>query len=456
VAEKKPIAIPESEIYAQFSKLPPDITGVVNAPDSIAAMQRLDDQYPTLNTAGTIIRVVAGVVSLSKLNDYLVNEQGVAPDAVPSLRASIDAILKPILPKLQPSVPLPAPVVPVAVPTPTAPITLPSHGFEHSDDAKEIAQHRESVTAMQAKPSVDANAVADTIAKDFDVFFVDPNLESRFRTIAISAMKGIRKPYDTRDLLSRSPKIGGLGLSLEVTEKLIVAFAAHAGELGVAAPAQLSASPVMPAPRVQAPVPSAPSVPLRSAPAQSVVAATAPVPPVNLPVQPPSPPPVPYTIPRPAPNLVQGREPSRPPLASPPAPVPTPFSGVVERAPRSSARPVVSDVRKPKRTVGPVDELGLLTVDDLRRLDRDPDVALTKVWGKFQSLAKESFALFAEGVKAWRHSPLYKLYVTMGTESMASGRAVDEVANARRIANQPTLTPNEFALIADFNRNLRL
>lgn len=138
-----------------------------------------------------------------------------------------------------------------------------------------------------------------------------------------------------------------------------------------------------------------------------------------------------------------------------PPPGPTPPSAARVSIPDNN-RPVVADVRVPKRTVGPVDELGLLTVDDLRRFDRNPEVAVTKIWGKFENLSKESFALYAAGIKAWRRSPLYQLYVGMGTESMASGKAIDEIANARLAQNQQTLSPKEFGLVADLNRQLRL
>lgn len=429
----------------------------MNAPEVLEGLRKLDDRYPALNATEMVLRVVTKDLTPSELEEFLRSTQGLDQVNASNVRSELDRIILKRLSTLPP-----APSVPPSASSPVAGaapggIQLPSHGFEHQEDADEIAKHREAVGAMQTKPVPDANAVASGIAKDLGLTFPDPNLERRFTTIAVLAMKGIRKSFDTRDLLTRSPKIGGMGFAPEVSEKLLAAFESHAGELGAVASVSVPSitppamTPVAPAPKIRPGLPSAPTVPLRSAPARSIPPMAVPVPPPNLPV-PPQPPARPATQPVPLRPAV----PSAPAAPAPVAARPAATLAMPERAVRTTGRPMVADVRKPKRTVGPVDELNLLTVDDLRRLDRDPEVALTKVWSKLQGLSQESFALYADGIKAWRHSPLYQLYLTMGTQSMASGRAVDEVANARRIANQPTLTPREFELVADFNRHLRL
>lgn len=461
----------------RFRALPANVQDALNAPEALAAMRRLDRQHPNLNATDVVLRVVTHDLPPEQIAEFLTSVQGLDANAAGKVRVELEQVVlgrlfamlrQPPPPPSRPTPfpprppggapPSPAPQRPVA---PRAPPTLPpqkpaSAFYYHAEDEADIAKHRERLDRMQGASSPDANALADRIAADHGLPFPDPNLAARFRSIAVAALKGIRKTYDTKDLLTRSNKIGGLELPAEVADKLLVAFATHAAELKAATPGPASAGASPPAGmQDRTYMPSIPEIPKR-APAPRPVAVTPPsipVPPLNLPVGPVAgvtPPPaarVPVP-PAPSPAATPASVPAVSPAPAPPAPAP--------RVMASRGRPVVEDVRRPKRTVGPVDELGLLTVDDLRRLDRDPEIALTKVWNKLQNLGKESFTLFAEGVKAWRRSPLYFFYVAMGTESMSTGRAVDEVANTRHAQNQPTLSPREFALVADFNRQLRL
>jgi hypothetical protein len=475
-----------STLLDRFRALPANIQEAVNAPEALAAMRRLDGRYPKLNATDVVLRGGQRQLRPVHIADSDPSAQGLNPSEASRVRSELDqtvlaralALLRQgparILPSAEPPpavreapTPLasaPAPVRPVAPAVPPKPAALApqkpaSAFFYHAEDESDIAKHRQRLDQMQPVPVVDPNAVADRIATEQGLRFDDPNLAARYRTVAVAALKGIRKNYDTKDLLTRSTKIGGLGFSAEAADQLLAKFAARAGELGSPVSPSGAREPTVPASprRTERPeIPTAPTVPLRTLTPRPVATGAPPPPPPNLPVS---------STPQPADAL--GRSgltipavsaPSSPSAtATVPPPVPPPVRPAP--APRVSeprGRPVVADVRRPKRTVGPVDELGLLTVDDLRRLDRDPEVALTKVWNKLENLGKESFALFAEGVKGWRRSPLYHLYVFMGTESMSSGRAVDEVANARNAANQPTLTPHEFGLVADFNRHLRL
>lgn len=492
MAEKTTLTANLSTLLDRFRALPANVQEAVNAPEALAAMRRLDGRYPKLNATDVVLRVVTRDLPPENVADFLTSAQGLNPSEASRVRSELDqmvlsrvlALLRQgparVLPAVEPppaartapTAPMPSPaapavsarpVMPPARPKPAAPPLAPqkpaSAFFYHAEDESDIAEHRQRLDQMQPVPVVDPNAVADRIATEQGLRFDDSNLSARYRTIAVAALKGIRRNYDTKDLLTRSTKIGGLELSAEVAEKLLALFTVRAGELGSPAPATGARTPTMPTfpRRTERPeIPATPAVPRRPLSPRPVAAGAPPPPPPNLPV---SPPPQPTDAPTRSGLAVPAVNAPPPPSAAVAGPPPVPPLIRPAPAPRVSeprGRPVVADVRRPKRTVGPVDELGLLTVDDLRRLDRDPEVALTKVWSKLQNLGKESFALFAEGVKGWRRSPLYHLYVAIGTESMSSGRAVDEVANARNAANQPTLTPREFGLVADFNRHLRL
>lgn len=402
----------------------------MNASETLEALRKIDARYPSLNATEAVLRVVTGDVPLDELEGFLRSSEGLEPSAAAAVREELNRIvlgrLAAALPGVQPK--------PAIIPTAPTPGVAE---FHDAADAVEIARHQERLAELDRRPVPEATTVADAIAAELKIPLPDPNLQHRYRTIAESALKGIRKPFEVRDLLTRPVKIGGLDLPSELADRLLSTFASRSAPFHAPAGTSFSSNAPTgprniparkPGPDRLARMPAAPVVP-KAVPKTSAT----PMPPPNLPV---------------APTVVVPRVQAVPPRA------PTPPAAARQSVP--SGRPTVVDVRKPKRTVGPVDELGLLTVDDLRRLDRDPETALTKLWGKFQNLSKESFTMFADGIKAWRRSPLYQLYVGIGAESMASGRAVDEVANARLAANQATLSPKEFALIADLNRQLRL
>lgn len=116
-------------------------------------------------------------------------------------------------------------------------------------------------------------------------------------------------------------------------------------------------------------------------------------------------------------------------------------------------RRVLRDVKHPK-PMSLVDELADVAVEDFREGFGGPRAAVAKVVEKLALLAEESYAQRAEGVAAWRRSALYRMYLDLGRESMASGKAVDDIIADRTARHEPTLTAEEFALIADLNRQI--
>ena len=96
-----------------------------------------------------------------------------------------------------------------------------------------------------------------------------------------------------------------------------------------------------------------------------------------------------------------------------------------------------------------------MTLTDYRRLGEDPIACIRRLYDKIQQLGKESFTRRAEGIKAWRESETYRLYVTMGQESLLSGKTVGDVIANRQQLGQPALAEQEYTLIADLNRKLR-
>ncbi len=120
-----------------------------------------------------------------------------------------------------------------------------------------------------------------------------------------------------------------------------------------------------------------------------------------------------------------------------------------------SSKPRLEDVKIKRRLLGPIDELKYLTIDELRRWGGGPTERVAKIKQKIDALEDESFAKKIEGIKAWRSSPLYQLYLQIGRDSMEQGKPVRDIIAARQFQGQETLSWEEFTLISDLNKQLR-
>lgn len=293
--------------------------------------------------------------------------------------------------------------------------------FELPDDEAEIRHHTDQLNSLKVGGSHDISAIINNIIQSHGLRFPDPLLQKRFQSVAEARLKEIRNTIETRDMLGRPPKIGGLGLAPELVQALIADLETAARRIRDELP-----KPIPPPPK--------------------------PIPPVA-----PPPPRVPAPPPvfKPAPTT-----PAPPPLRSIPPPPPPIRRPAIQRPIAEAHRPVLEDIRRPAapapRLVGPVEELGGLTLDDFRNLgDNNAAGSVRKVFSKINLLGQESFARKAEGIKAWRQSPVYQLYLEQSSESLETGRAIGEIVRARQARGQPSLTETELHAIIDLSKRLR-
>ena len=92
-----------------------------------------------------------------------------------------------------------------------------------------------------------------------------------------------------------------------------------------------------------------------------------------------------------------------------------------------------------------------MTLEDFRRLG-EPQEAAQKIYQKIDLLADESLELKAEAIKAWKASPAYQNYLTIGHKSMESNKSVEEVIRHKTIND---MSKFEFEAIGDLNRSLQ-
>jgi len=119
------------------------------------------------------------------------------------------------------------------------------------------------------------------------------------------------------------------------------------------------------------------------------------------------------------------------------------------------SRSAVSAVDKKFSLTGPVEELRNMTIGNFRYLGQSIEERMEKLLDKFSVLEQDSYTKRAQGIAAWRQSPVYKLYLDLGRESMAQNMQVEELVGKYKSENKPTLDMEEFNAITDLNKQLR-
>jgi hypothetical protein len=115
----------------------------------------------------------------------------------------------------------------------------------------------------------------------------------------------------------------------------------------------------------------------------------------------------------------------------------------------------MEDVKHVPKLTGPIDELREMNLVNFRRLSRNPRDAVLKIKKKISFLEEESYTKRFEGIKAWRQSPVNKLYLEIGQESIINKKPVNVIINNRKQARKPYLSEAEFKAVMDLNKDLR-
>jgi hypothetical protein len=262
---------------------------------------------------------------------------------------------------------------------------------------------------------------------------VNADLHERLRWIAESRLREVRNLLETKEILMKPVANGGLALTKEQTQQILkiieekrVALESKNSEQ-ILAEAEKQKISVQPRPMEMKPIASRapinlpkkeeagrPSVENRFDLSQAMRGhSTQEI--TN-----------PYVRQTPWPNM--------------PAPKPAPvnFEKIAER----------------RRTMGPVEELANFDLETFRMLAPNAQQVIDEIREKIMMLQEESFDKKAEGIKAWRSSPVYQDYLSIGQESLESNLSVEQTILNRQKNNRPTLSWEEFQAVADLNQGL--
>jgi len=115
----------------------------------------------------------------------------------------------------------------------------------------------------------------------------------------------------------------------------------------------------------------------------------------------------------------------------------------------------IEDVKYVPRIMNPIDELRHMSLANFRRLAPSPNEIAEKIKEKINLLEEEQYSKRIEGTKAWRRSPINRLYLQIGQQSISQGKPVDAIIEERKKASQDYLSNDEFKAIMDLNKSLR-
>jgi hypothetical protein len=121
----------------------------------------------------------------------------------------------------------------------------------------------------------------------------------------------------------------------------------------------------------------------------------------------------------------------------------------------NAPRPSVDGITGSNKLTDLASELRQMDIEAYRRLSRDPKQAEQRVIEKLETLKRESFDRWTEGVEAWRSSALQKQYLKLVTESFASGKPVADLIEEKRKADPGLPTAEELASIIELNGKIQ-
>ncbi len=312
------------------------------------------------------------------------------------------------------------------VPGPDVQATKGPDHFTDSDET-EIQRHAEGVSGLAKPTKSDADylQVASDIKQSVALSFATPEQDKRFTDLIVSVLRGLRDTMELKEYLVdlSFPTSDADAVVAAVNQQLVTAPNAASDRRAGKVPApKLAGKPTLA--QITKITDLSPASGHPSLAREGTSPAFSP------------------------PSLVREGTGERSELAKT-------FLPKLRRS-RTQKRQIIDDVRlQPSMVMGPIDELRAMDTLEFRRLSPDPNQAAARLRDKVELLSEESIVKQAQGVDAFKQSPLNMLYLALGNESIASGKEVTAIIAEHDATGTPSLSVAEFNAIADLNRRLR-
>ena len=392
------------EYLKKFNALPAEVKAKVSSKEAIAAIEALEKKYQVA-LAALVMKVMVKEVALGELAVYLVKEnlgKIRAEELARELKEKIFSFLD--------------------AQTPAA---KGASFFFSADDEAEIRELAKNIGQLAkieepVVPVVPVERKLEEVIRRAQINFGSVELADRFSQILKTYLRGIRNRLETKMTLVKPFLNGGLSFDHDSAEKVMVladkAIKAKPGEI------------MAPPPKIK--LPELAAIGREAA----------------------------YDFSR-LKKLDTGYElPAPPKPAAPPA-----AAGQMPLIKRrfeaenlsQSTKARIEDVKFVPKVMGPIDEIKYLDLTAFRRLGGDPFKTAEKIKSKLALLEEESYGKRLEGIKAWRLSPIFKLYLALGGLSISANKPINVIIEERKLAGGEYLTADEFRAIMDLNKNLR-
>ena len=392
------------EYLKKFNALPAEVKAKVSSKEAIAAIEALEKKYQVA-LAALVMKVMVKEVALGELAAYLVKEN------LGKIRA--EELARELKEKIFSFLDAQTPAVKGA-----------SFFFSADDEAeiRELAKNIGQPAKIEEPvvPVVPVERKLEEVIRRAQINFGSVELADRFSQILKTYLRGIRNRLETKMTLVKPFLNGGLSFDHDSAEKVMVladkAIKAKPGET------------MAPPPKIK--LPELAAIGREAA----------------------------YDFSR-LKKLDTGHElPAPPKPAAPPA-----AAGQMPLIKRrfeaenlsQSTKARIEDVKFVPKVMGPIDEIKYLDLTAFRRLGGDPFKTAEKIKSKLALLEEESYGKRLEGIKAWRLSPIFKLYLALGGLSISANKPIDVIIEERKLAGGEYLTADEFRAIMDLNKNLR-
>ncbi|QQR60950.1 hypothetical protein IPH19_00585 [Candidatus Uhrbacteria bacterium] len=119
------------------------------------------------------------------------------------------------------------------------------------------------------------------------------------------------------------------------------------------------------------------------------------------------------------------------------------------------AKPSMIDIVPPMRLSGLGDELKSMDIETFRRQAKTPEQAAEKIYQKLETLKRENFERWTDGVAAWRSSPLQQQYLRLVTESFSTAKPVAQLVEEKRKIDPNLPTAEELGAIIALNARIQ-
>jgi hypothetical protein len=454
----------------KFNKLPQELRDEVSTPLVMASIDELEERFG-VNLATVIMRVMVKEISFADLKQFFMEEFQLSEPMSEQLQVELagrvflkvaDYLgidLEAIVSKTGADAAPPGPDI-MAVPAAPAAAENQVRGaqfFFSSEDEEEIRElTKKSIAEPQAQERV--NNAADLegrlaiIITKAEINFGSEELTSRFKLILRTYLRGIRTRLDTKLTLTKAFESGGLGFDSDSAE-MVLGLADKSEELLKSEPKKEAVATKPPANSLDALM----AVGARDieydlgkelAKKEAAKAVISPAPPAAEPAQVP---PIATEI-EPQPEVpIQAF--SKIPAVPQPEPEMEPL--VIKHAPETGSKIKMADIKYVPKTMEPSEELGFMDLASFRRLEKEPEKIIGKIRDKIKLLEAESYGKKLEAVKAWRQSPVNKLYLAIGEAAIANNKPIDIIIEERRAGGEEVLSSEEFEAIMTLNKDLR-